>query len=209
MNLKKSKIENLERKYRLNLINSITGIKPANLIATKSEEGVENVAVISSVVHLGSHPAQLAFVLRPQVEKESDTFKNIKSTERYSINHIPENLIKKAHYTSAKLGSEESEFDRMNIEKEYVEDFFAPFVKESPIKIGMKLSSIIDLPNDCKFIIGNVEQLILADDLVNNLGQIDLQKSKSAGISGLNSYYSLSKLDTFPYVRTSEIPEFE
>lgn len=208
MNLKKSEIENLERKFRLNLINSISGIKPANLIATKSENGKENVAVFSSVVHLGSNPAQLAFVLRPQNTRETDTFKNIFYTKFYTINHIPENLIKNAHYTSAKLSTNISEFERMNIDKEYLNDFFSPFVKESPVKIGMKLSTIIELPNDCKLIIGDVETLILDDDLVNDLGQINLETSQTVGVSGLNTYYSLKKIETFPYVRENEIPEF-
>ncbi|SEF55928.1 NADH-FMN oxidoreductase RutF, flavin reductase (DIM6/NTAB) family [Halpernia humi] len=208
MNLNKSEIENLERKFRLNLINSITGVKPANLIGTKNKNGQENVAVFSSVVHLGSNPAQLGFILRPQESRETDTFKNIKETEVYTINHIPEKLIKNAHYTSAKVSTEISEFEKMNIQKEYLNDFFAPFVKESPVKIGMILLSIIELPNGCKFVIGNVETLILNDILINDLGQIDLETTKSAGISGLNTYYSLTKLDTFPYVRENEIPEF-
>ena len=89
MNLNKSEIENLDRKFRLNLINSITGIKPGNLIGTKSKNGQENVAIFSSVVHLGSNPAQLGFILRPQKSRETDTFKNIKETEFYTINHIP------------------------------------------------------------------------------------------------------------------------
>lgn len=209
MNLNKSEIENLEKKYRLNLINSISGIKPANLIGTKSKDGQENLAIFSSVVHLGSNPAQLGFVLRPQEERETDTFRNIKETEVYTINHVPENLIKNAHYTSAKLPTEVSEFERMAIEKEYFDDFSAPFVKESPVKIGMKLDDIIELPNNCKFIIGTVLKLNLADETVSDLGQIDLEVCNSTGISGLNTYYSLEKLDTFPYVRSNKIPDFE
>ena len=49
----------------------------------------------------------------------------------------------------------------------------------------------------------------IEDKLLNNLGQIDLEIAQSIGISGLNTYYSLQKMDTFPYVRTSEIPDFE
>ena len=208
MNLNKIKIENLERKFRLNLINSISGIKPSNLIGTRSENGQENVAIFSSVVHLGSYPAQLAFVLRPQETRETDTFKNIRSTNFYTINHVPEHLIKNAHYTSAKVSTEVSEFERMDLKKIYLNDFFAPFVTESPVKIGMKLSSIIELPNDCKLIIGDVETLILDDILLNELGQINLETAKIADISGLNTYYSLKKINTFPYVRENEIPEF-
>ena len=43
-------ILDLDRVFRLNLINSVTGFKPAVLIATKSRDGQENVAIFSSVV---------------------------------------------------------------------------------------------------------------------------------------------------------------
>ena len=48
-------IDKLERYYRANLINSVTGYKPANLIGTINDEGITNVAIFSSVVHLGSN----------------------------------------------------------------------------------------------------------------------------------------------------------
>ena len=44
---------------RLNLVNCVTGYKSANLIGTVSTEGVLNVAVFSSVTHLGSEPPLL------------------------------------------------------------------------------------------------------------------------------------------------------
>ena len=201
-------IESLERIFRLNLINSVTGIKPANLIATRSTGGQENVAIFSSVIHLGSNPALIGFVMRPQTENISDTFRNINETGFYTINHVSETFIKNAHYTSAKLEKEISEFERMKLEQEYLPDFTVPFVKESFVKIGMKHSKSIPLPNDCIFIIGSVELLILPDGLADEEGQLDLERYSCAGISGLNTYYSLQKLQSFPYVGTKEIPEF-
>ena len=64
----KHDIKNLDRVYRLNLINSITGVKPGNLIGTESKEGIKNLAIFSSVVHLGSNPAQIGIVIRPQIK---------------------------------------------------------------------------------------------------------------------------------------------
>lgn len=209
MKFQKEEIDQLERKYRLNLINSISGIKPANLIGTKSLENQENVAVFSSVVHLGSNPAQLGFIMRPQTEVPRDTYPNILDTGYYTINHISESFIKKAHFTSAKLKRGESEFDRMKLGSEYIGDFFAPFVKESQVKIGMKYQESLPLPNGCFFVIGSVELLVFPDQAINELGQLDLEGYAGVGIAGLNSYYGLQKLETFPYVREDEIPEFE
>ncbi|MBN7811857.1 flavin reductase [Algoriphagus sp. H41] len=209
MQLQKEELEKLDRKYRLNLINSISGIKPANLIATKSVDQKENVAIFSSVVHLGSDPAQLGFVMRPQSEVPRDTYPNIVETGCYTINQVPESLIKKAHYTSAKLKKGDSEFARMKLQQEYIGGFYAPFVKESQIKIGMKHLESIPLPNGCIFVVGTVELLAVPDAAVNALGQLDMAGVSGVGISGLNSYYGLSRLDTFPYVREGEIPDFE
>jgi hypothetical protein len=38
---------------------------------------------------------------------------------------------------------------------------------------------------------------------------IDLEKINTVGISGLNSYYSLKKIKSFPYARVHELPDFE
>jgi flavin reductase (DIM6/NTAB) family NADH-FMN oxidoreductase RutF len=209
MQLHKEEIESLERKYRLNLINSISGIKPANLIGTKSVDHRENVAIFSSVVHLGSSPAQLGFIMRPQTEVPRDTYPNIMETGFYTINHVSASFIKKAHFTSAKLEKGDSEFDRMKLEKEYVGEFHAPFVKDSPVKIGMKHQESIPLPNGCIFVIGSVEMLVLPDQVVNELGQLNLEGYAGVGISGLNTYYGLNMLETFPYVREDQIPKFE
>ena len=209
MQLQKEELEGLDRTYRLNLINSISGIKPANLIGTKSHTNRENVAIFSSVVHLGSSPAQLAFIMRPQTDIPRDTYSNITEMGFYTINHVSESFVKIAHYTSAKLEKGESEFVRMNLEPEYIGDFPVPFVKESAVKIGMKHEESIPLTNGCIFVVGSVELIICPEDTINDLGQLNLECYSGTGISGLNTYYGLKKLDSFPYVREDEIPEFQ
>lgn len=198
MIFKKDYIKNADRIWRLNFINSVTGIKPANLIGSKSKNGKENLAIFSSVVHLGSNPALLGFVIRPQHKKKSHTFLNIQETQYFTINSITESFYKKAHLTSSKIL--ESEFDVFNIDKKYIEDFHAPFVKKSPLKIGMRIKNLVNLPNGCKLIIGSIELISIIDSYLDSAGKIDLDQSDIVGISGLNSYYSLSFLDYLPYV---------
>lgn len=50
---------------RARFINSLSGFKSANLIATQDKQGKTNVAMFSSVVHLGASPALVGFVMRP------------------------------------------------------------------------------------------------------------------------------------------------
>ncbi|MDE0472393.1 MAG: flavin reductase [Ekhidna sp.] len=209
MQLTKKDIRSMEHKKRLNIINSITGIKPANLIGSISNDGQTNVAIFSSVVHLGSQPALLGFIIRPTGKVPRHTYENLKETGCYTINQVPISIIKNAHYTSAKLEREVSEFQRMNLKEEYLSNFKAPFLKESRLKIGMKFEQEIPIAiNGTMLIIGTIELLQIDDEAVNEKGYIDLQKLDTAGISGLNSYYSLNFLESFPYARENEIPDF-
>ena len=72
-------LDGLSKIYRLNLINSITGYKSANLIGTQSLNGKTNLAIFSSVIHLGSNPALIGFVLRPTTVPRH-TYSNLKAT---------------------------------------------------------------------------------------------------------------------------------
>ena len=56
-------IKNFSKLYRLNMINSITGYKSANMIGSRSNSGIENLAIFSSITHLGSNPPLLSFIL--------------------------------------------------------------------------------------------------------------------------------------------------
>ena len=114
-------ISKMEKIERLNLINSCTGYKSANLIATKSAEGKSNVAIFSSITHLGSHPAIIGFIMRPTTVPR-DTYKNIRETGFFTVNHITENMIADAHHTSANYDLGISEFDKTNLEEEYKND---------------------------------------------------------------------------------------
>ena len=194
-------IKKLDKVYRLNLINSITGIKPANLIATRSKDGVDNVAIFSSVVHLGSNPAMIGFVMRPQSDKKSDTYQNIIDTNVYTINHITTEIYEKAHLSSIKTSK--SEFDLLKIEKEN-HSFSASFVKGSPVQMGMRLLKTIDLPNKCIFIIGEPELILVNDKIISNEGKLNLESANTVGLSGLDGYYSLEFLESLPYVRKLE-----
>jgi flavin reductase (DIM6/NTAB) family NADH-FMN oxidoreductase RutF len=208
MHYDKKDIEQLDRVTRLKIINSVTGIKPGNLIGTVNENGTTNLAVFSSIIHLGSNPALLGFISRPQTEEVGHTLRNILQTHFYTINHIHPEFVEKAHYTSAKFSSDVSEFDTCNLSEEYIHNFKAPFVQESVFKMGLRFKEAIDIKlNGTVLVIGEIEELVILDKAFVN-GDIDLEVSEGVGISGLNTYYSLKKIDSYPYARLREIPKF-
>ena len=205
MTYSEESLKTLNKIYRLNLINSITGYKPANLIGTKSKNGVTNLAIFSSVIHLGSNPALIGIVTRPNTVPRH-TYKNIIDTKYFTINHISKENIKKAHYTSAKFKDDESEFEKCSLEEMYIDNFYAPFVKESKVKIGLKLVEEITInSNNTILIVGRVTKIKTRNELIEEDGSLKFEELDTVCISGLDSYYSTKKIAKYPYAKRNEL----
>ena len=165
MHYTRDQINDLEKIKKINLINSCSGYKSANLIGTISKEGITNVAVFSSVTHLGSNPPTLGFILRPTTVPR-DTYKNILESGVFTINHIFEDIIEDAHHTSAKYEEAISEFDITSLEDEYYNDCIAPFVKGSPVQMEMKFIEEYHIKsNNVIHIIAEIKNLYVKDDI--------------------------------------------
>ena len=202
MHITKEDVKAMDRIDRLNLINSLSGIKPVNLIGSVDADGNENLSIFSSVMHLGSNPALFGFILRPQGEVRRHTYENIQATGEYTINFVHTSFMKQAHYTSIKAEAGVSEFDLSGLTPEHAADFKAPFVKESTIKLGISFQQEVPIElNGTSLIIGQVEHIILPDGAMGDGGHFDLGAHNVAGLSGLNTYYSLKREARYPYVR--------
>ena len=198
-------IQDMDRIKRLNLINSISGISPANLVGTISNDLTENLSIFSSVIHIGSNPPLMGFILRPTENNRRDTYENIIKTNKFTINHIHSDMIQKSHYTSVKFKKNESEFLKCKLTAEYLNNFQAPYVKESYVKIGLNLDDIqLIKSNGCRLIIGRVERIYAPDSAIHMNGNIQLELLNSVGVSGLNTYYSLNKIAEYPYARVND-----
>jgi flavin reductase (DIM6/NTAB) family NADH-FMN oxidoreductase RutF len=181
-------IDEVEYLYRINLINSCSGYKSANLIGTKSEDGFSNLAIFSSITHLGSNPALLGFFLRPTTVMRN-TYSNIKATGKYTINHVHSEIIEDAHHTSAKYDSDISEFDTTRLTEDYKYDFLAPFVKNSPVQMAMQFVEEYPIAaNNTILVIGKIEKLFIDNTLIEDDGFVNLSKGNIATINGLDGY---------------------
>ncbi len=203
----KEQIQSADKIFRLNLINSVSGYKSANLVGTKGELD-ENLAIFSSVVHLGANPALLGFIMRPATVPRN-TLTNMKRSKSFTINSVSEQIIEKAHYTSANFKNGVSEFEACKLTPEYLGDCKAPFLKESKLKLAMKLEQIIDIElNDTMLIIGSIEMIYIDEVALTTSGQLDLNAINTVVISGLNRYHGVKEIGNFPYARVSELPNF-
>lgn len=189
---------------RLNLLNCITGYKSANLIATVSKEGISNVAIFSSVTHLGSEPPLIGFILRPTTVPR-DTYKNIKETGYFTVNHITSAMIADAHHTSSSYEESISEFDKTNLEAEFIENNKFPFVKGSPVKLFCKYLNEYKIEeNGCLHIIASVEELYVEDNLLHEDNWIQLDRGNVVAINGLDGYAVPKIKDRFQYARPDQ-----
>jgi flavin reductase (DIM6/NTAB) family NADH-FMN oxidoreductase RutF len=198
-------IQGFSKLYRLNLINSITGYKSANMIGTRSSSGEENVAIFSSITHLGSNPALLHFTLRPNTVPR-DTYKNIKENMVFTVNHVSLAQIEQAHHTSAKYDENISEFDQTSLEPEYKMDWHAPFVKGAPIALGCRYLNEYDIKeNGCVLIIAAIEHIFVEDKLLQKDGWVKLESGEVVAINGLDGYALPQLQKRMEYARPNEI----
>lgn len=197
----RSDIDQMDKIYRLNLINSVTGYKSANLLGTKSLTNQLNVAVFSSITHLGSNPPLVGFVLRPTTVPR-DTYKNIKETGVFTVNHIHESIIEDAHHTSAKYPTEISEFDQTDLEPEFKGDFDAPYVKNARISLGCKFQNEYEIKeNDTLLIVSEIVEIHIDEEVLEEDGWVRLDNAKTVAINGLDGYALPQLLERFSYAR--------
>ena len=191
----------LEKFYRRNLINSLSGFKSLMLCGTQNKAGQTNLSLISSVVHVGATPPYVGMIMRPPVV-ERHTYENIIETEVYTLNHVQESYYQAAHQTTGRYDREQSEFDAAGLHTWYQEGIAAPFVQEADIKIGLKLVERYDIKvNGTVMLIGEVVALHLPDACVGEDGYIDHHKAGTLTVSGLDAYHKTQKIDRLSYAK--------
>jgi flavin reductase (DIM6/NTAB) family NADH-FMN oxidoreductase RutF len=203
----KQNLLDFDKLYRTNLINSLSGFKSANLIGTISKEGKANLAIFSSVIHVGANPPLIGFLMRP-VSVERHTYTNIKETKLFTINHINKDIYKQAHQTSARYEKEISEFEACGLTPEFYDSMKAPYVKESIIKSGCRFVEEHQIKsNDTIFIVGEIIEVMIPDDVLMNDGYVDIEKAGTITISALDSYHEAKRISRLTYAKSGVDPK--
>ena len=194
-------LDAMEQRYRATLVNCLSGFKSLNLVATQDMDGRSNVAIFNSVIHLGAKPALMGMVIRPD-SVERHTFENIMATKCFTINHVNENIYQSAHQSSARYPRQVSEFDACGLTEEYKQDFFAPFVKESSLQIGLQLVETTKmLSNQTIFVVGAIKHVFMPASALHESGFVDLEMLGTIAGSGLDSYHRTTKINRLAYAK--------
>lgn len=199
-------VKSWDRFYRGNFINSISGYKSVSLIATVDDENNPNLAIFSNIVHLGADPALIGFINRPR-EASPHTLSNIERTGSYTINHIHEEFVEKAHQTSAKYAEQVSEFEKTGLTPLWTEHTRAPFVKESKVRYGLELQEIIPLKQNKTFlVVGAIQNIYVPGMAVQTDGYVNLENVGSLASLGIDGYYKTSLVDRYSYAKPDRQP---
>ena len=194
-------IMSMGRHQRRDFINTLSGIKSAQLIGTIDRNGVANLGVFNSVVHIGASPPYLGFIMRP-LSVDRQTYNNIKGQKHYTFNQINVDIVEKAHQTAAKYPKGSSEFEATRLTPQFTESVRAPYVLESKIKMGLEfVEEQYIKANHTWLIIGKVVEVLLPQDAIEASGHLDLAQWGGVGVSGLDTYYQLDKLVRLGYPR--------
>ncbi|WP_286822678.1 flavin reductase family protein, partial [Idiomarina sp. UBA1919] len=190
---KQQDLAKMNDRDRARFVNCLSGFKSANVIGTRDRHQQNNLAIVSSVVHLGSNPPLLGFVMRPQ-SVSRHTWENIEESGVYTINQVNESFFRQAHQTSARYPRETSEFEACGLTPEFVDGFHAPYVAESSLRIGMQQVEIIPIQhNDTALIVGEVRWVEVKEEAVKGDGFIDIESLGAMTISGLDGYHSTQR----------------
>ncbi|CUS48461.1 MAG: protein with flavin oxidoreductase domain [Idiomarinaceae bacterium HL-53] len=203
--LTQKQIAQFPDRFRARLINCLSGYKSANLIGTANTQHQPNLAIVSSVVHLGANPPLIGMVTRPRTVRR-DTVNNIRASGFYTINAVSESMIAQAHQTSAQYPCDVSEFAATGLNVEWVDSFAAPAVAESPLSYGLELKQIVPIElNGTEFIIGEIKWLRMREQAIRSDGFINISELKLAAISGLDSYHIPKAGTRYEYALPEEV----
>lgn len=206
MRLDREHLDQRDKYFKTNFINAITGFKSANLVGTVSPSGQTNLAVISSVVHVGAMPPLNAMVIRPH-SAARHTLENLVATGFYTINHIHRDMVAAAHQTSVRYSREQSEFAATGLDECWLDGFAAPFVGQSLIRLGMRYCEHQTLAiNGAVLVIGEVVLVDVPDDCVAESGHLDLERAGTVAVSGLDGYHRTSPLARMAYAKPGQEP---
>jgi flavin reductase (DIM6/NTAB) family NADH-FMN oxidoreductase RutF len=193
----KASILEAESFFRRDLINGLSGYKSLNLIGTKNKEGMSNLAPFSQIFHIGATPPLVGILFRPHTVPRH-TLENILNTGFFSLNHVTKEFYQQAHQTAASY--ELSEFESVGIEEEYLNDFFAPFVKVSPVKTACAYVEHQTLEvNGTVLVIASIEHVWVEEKGLRPDGSLDLNVLGTVTVSGLDEYHTGQKLARLGY----------
>lgn len=176
--------------------------RPIALVSTLGENGVYNVAPLSSISIASVKPPMLSFSLSTRRRKggeKKDTLRNIEFAREFVVNvPVVESMAEAMNKSGGEFPEHVSEFTETGLTPVMADIVGAPMVHESPVNFECRLVQIIEFgehPSVSSLVIGEVVRAHVRDEFFAD-GQLQSDKMRAIG----------RLLE--PYCRTNEIFAF-
>ena len=149
--------------------------RPIAWVATRSRDGVLNLAPYSFFTVVSREPPMLAISIGPRTGGEDypkDTLTNMRESQEFVINMVSMALADAMHETSFNHSPEVDEFERAGVTPAPCEVVRTPRVAEARISMECTVEHMLKLGSD-SLVIGRMHRYHVEDALISN-GRIDL-----------------------------------
>ncbi len=190
-------LKDLDPKQIYKLMISAIVPRPIAWVSTISKEGILNAAPFSYYAGVSSSPPVVMISIgRKDTKEKKDTWKNIEETGEFVINLVTYELVDKMNITSVSFERGVNEFEKAKITPKSATMVKAPLIAESPVNIECKTYEILNI-GKMGVIFGEILNIHVKDDILNNKGYIDTTKLKIVGRLGGANYCLITKENTF------------
>jgi flavin reductase (DIM6/NTAB) family NADH-FMN oxidoreductase RutF len=119
------------------------------------------------------------------------------------FNNISAEFVPNAHQTAARYARNTSEFENCGLTEAYKSAFFAPFVNESTVQMGVEFNESIPISsNGTILVIGQIKHVFFPENCLHEDGFLDLNKAGSITCTGLDAYYTTEPIGRYAYAKT-------
>ncbi len=173
---------------------SCTVPRPIGWLSTISLGGIENIAPYSQWQNLTFDPPMVMFSANQYPDgRRKDTVINAEETGWFVWNMATYDLREAVNISAMALPPNESEFDRMQVTREYADNAPIPMVRESPVKFECRYLSTHRLKGNSPVgtidvVFAQVEKIHIDDSVIRADGRLDIVKIRPIARLGYFDY---------------------
>lgn len=173
--------------------------RPIGWLSSIDPEGRENIAPYSQWQNLTFDPPRVMFSANQYPDgRKKDTVSNAEKTGWFCWNMATYELREEVNKSAMALEHADSEWDHLDVTKEYAENLRIPMVEESPVKFECRYLSTYHLPGNSNVgtidvVFGQVETIHINEDFLTDDGQLDIVKIRPIARMGYFDYTSVTE----------------
>ena len=186
-----SKKLNLKEKHQL-LLASVAP-RPIGFTASKSSEGIINLAPFSYHNAFSSNPPVVGIspAFSGRTGEPKNTLNNILDTKEFTLSVVTYDMVEQMNICSSEYGSDVDEFEKSGLTKYRSNSISVPGVAESPLILEcqfIKHVQFSDAPAGGNLLLGEIVYFHAREEIYNEKDQIDPIKVDQVSRMGMNWY---------------------